>query len=114
MSNDNNRPSLPGWCDLERPARPRAYVLRMAAEQFADHDDCLQAAVDFLVRSDARYAGRDLRPRWEDERTRETILVDVPPAVAADIEGHPGHFEALPTRLAWDAPWPGPQAGGAT
>lgn len=52
-------------------------TLRIDARQYADADDCL-AAAEADVAAERGLAGWDLRPRWEDEDSREVILVDLP------------------------------------
>lgn len=48
-----------------------------------DEDDCLSAAADAYVAEHPEAEGWDLRPRWEDEDERETVLLTVP---IADVE----------------------------
>lgn len=52
-------------------------TLRLPARRYEDYDDCLTAAArDAAIEHECQ--GWDLHPRWEDEMSRDVILVDVP------------------------------------
>lgn len=52
-------------------------TLVISAKKYEDHDDCLTAARNDVAQ-DYGLNGWDLSPRWEDDRSRENILVDIP------------------------------------
>ena len=58
------------------------FSIELSAKQFADHDDCLEAAVSEVVSQYPDARGYDHEARYADDE-RETILVDVPAAVYA-------------------------------
>ena len=53
-------------------------TIRVSSGPFEGDDDCLTAAADWW-QDHAGLTGWDLSPRWEDDRNREVILLDVPP-----------------------------------
>jgi len=58
-------------------------TLRIESKQYEDHDNGLQAAADDVA-EERGLEGWDLNPRWEDEDSREFILVDVPTSGVTD------------------------------
>jgi len=52
-------------------------TLRYDSCTWEDEDDCLAACAAEMADTFG-LDGWDLNPRWEDERTRDAILVDVP------------------------------------
>ena len=52
-------------------------TIRINAARYEDQDDCLSAEEnDYAEKHDM--SGYDLNPRWEDEQTRDHIILDVP------------------------------------
>lgn len=54
-------------------------TVRIDSSRYADHDDCLAAAAaDYATAHGLE--GWDLEARWEDDDTRDAILLTVPAA----------------------------------
>ena len=59
-------------------------TLRIDARRYEDEDDCLAAAAESVAQG-LDLAGWDLSQRWEDDATREVILLAIPDWAAKSL-----------------------------